>query len=598
MRIVLPLAPAINQHFVWGETRMLDNLTLPEFDPATPIDEVINTLTGPQMPFATTTANILGEDQIVFANQPANLRDVFMMFLANADREYIVYEDVRLTFKETVEQATKLAQALVDDYGLKKGDRVALAMRNYPEWPVAYMAIVAAGGVAVLMNAWWQGEELAWALKDCGAKLAISDAERAARMLDTAEELDINIIVARDSFSPHPRLTDFMQVIDGKQPMVWPKVDIEPDDLAMMLYTSGSTGFPKGAPSTHRAVIGVLFTWIVVALSLKCLGRLNADPDFQPIMLVAVPLFHVTGLLPVMLVSAVIGRKIVIMHKWNIESAFQLIEREGVTSFTGVPSMSYEMASSALRSKYDLSSLVDIGGGGAARPAEHVKLIKEVYPHSNPGVGYGLTETNAMGALVSGEEYIEHPNSVGRPTPPLMQIKIIDSAGNEVPQGERGEICMKSSMNITHYWNNPAATDRAFINGWFRSGDVGYQDEDGYIYIVDRLKDIIIRGGENISSLEVEGILHAIDGVDDVMVFALPDPVLGELVGAVVVAQPRLTQEKIIEQASLHLAGFKLPAHMWLVSEALPLIASGKIDRKAIKTYYQDLWRSKTERNA
>lgn len=577
---------------------MLDNLKLPEIDPSTPIDEVIGILTGPDMPFATKTAKVQGVDQTVFAHQPANLRDVFMMFLAHADREFIVYEDVRLTFKQTVERATQLAQALVDDYGLQKGDRVALAMRNYPEWPVAYMAIAAAGGIAVLMNAWWQGEELAWALKDCGAKLAITDAERAARMLDTAEELDIKIIVARDSFSPHPRLSGFEQALEGKKPMVWPSVDIDSDDLAMMLYTSGSTGFPKGAPSTHRAVISVLFTWIVVALSLKSLGRLNADPDFQPVMLVAVPLFHVTGLLPVMLVSAVVGRKIIIMHKWNVESAFQLIEKEGVTTFTGVPSMSYEMATSSLRTKYDLSTLVDIGGGGAARPPEHVKLIKEVYPHSNPGLGYGLTETNAMGALVSGDEYLAHPNSVGRQTPPLMQIKIIDPAGNEVPQGERGEVCMKSVMNITHYWNNPAATERAFVDGWFRSGDVGYKDADGYIYIVDRLKDIIIRGGENISSLEVEAVLHGIDGVDDVMVFALPDPVLGELVGAVVVAEPGLTQEKIIEQASLHLAGFKLPGHMWLVSEPLPLIASGKIDRKAIKTYYQDLWRSKTERNA
>lgn len=578
---------------------MFDSLELPQVDPKTPVDQVIGMLTADGMPFATKTEEVKGVEHTVFAHQPATLKDVFMLFLAHADKEYMVYQGERLTFAQTLAKASQLSQALVDDFGVKKGDRVALAMRNYPEWPIAFMAIAASGGVAVLMNAWWKEEELSWALKNCEAKVAITDAPRAACMMPVADELDLKMIVARDQFEAHDRCTSVDDAIEGKQPMVWPTVEIDTDDFVMMLYTSGSTGFPKGAPSTHRAVISVLFNWVVIALSLKMLGRIPDDEDFQPVMLVAVPFFHVTGLLPVMTVSAVVGRKLVIMHKWDVEEACRLVETEGVTTFTGVPTMSYEMAQFAKGGKYDMSSLTDMGGGGAARPAEHVRLIKEVMPQANPGIGYGLTETNAMAALLNGDEYVDRPSSVGKPTPPLMQIKIVDSADNEVPQGERGEICMKSVMNITHYWNNPEATDRAFKDGWFHSGDVGYFDEEGYLFIVDRLKDIIIRGGENISSLEVEGILHGIDGIDDVMVFALPCKVLGEIVGAAVVrTDPSLTEEAILAETGKHLAKYKLPTKMWIVEEPLPLIASGKIDRKAIKTHYQEVYKSELERNA
>lgn len=577
---------------------MFDSLELPKVDPKTPIDQLIGMLTAPNMPFATKVENVQGQDLTVFANQPATLRDVFMLFLGHADKEYMVYQGERITFAETLAKASQLSQALVDDFGVKKGDRVALAMRNYPEWPIAYMAIVAAGGVAVLMNAWWKEEELSWALKNCGAKLAIADAPRAACILPCADELDINVIVARDAFDAHDRLTALDTAVADKKPMVWPTVDIDTDDHAMMLYTSGSTGFPKGAPSTHRAVISVLFNWVVIALCLKMMGRVPEDEDYQPIMLVAVPFFHVTGLLPVMLVSALVGRKLVIMHKWNADDACRLVEEEGVTTFTGVPTMSYEMAQIAKAGKYDMSTLLDMGGGGAARPADHVKLIKEVLPNSSPGIGYGLTETNAMAALLSGDEYLERPASVGKPTPPLMQIRIVDPAGNEVPQGERGEICMKSVMNVTHYWNNPEATERAFTDGWFHSGDVGYQDEEGYIFIVDRLKDIIIRGGENISSLEVEAVLHAVEGVEDVMVFALPCKTLGEIVGAVLVrSDVSLTVDAVLGEAGQYLAKFKMPTQVWVKDEPLPVIASGKIDRKVVKAHYQEVYQSELERN-
>ncbi len=578
---------------------MLDALELPEVDPATPIDTVMRGLCAPGMPFETVEQEIDGITHTVFKNQPPTMREVLMMLMAHDEKEYLVYGDTRLSFKETLARATKLSQALVDDLGVKKGDRVALAMRNYPEWPIAYMAIVGSGGIAVLMNAWWTEEEMTWAMNDCGAKIAVCDAVRASRLSAyISDNPDTQVLVARDEIEETANIRSMEPFLEGKTPFVWPSIPMEADDPCQMLYTSGSTGFPKGAYSSHRAVNAVLFNWIVVALSLKMLGRTNPDPDFQPVMLVAVPFFHVTGLMPVLMVSAIVGRKLVLMHKWDVEMAFQMIDTEGVTSFTGVPTMSYDMAASPLRKNYDLSTLVDIGGGGAARPPEHVKLIKEAFKDSSPGIGYGLTETGSLGALLSGEEYAERPNSVGKATPPMVSIKIAGADGSALKPHERGEICIKSVTNVVGYWNNEEATARAFKDGWMHTGDVGYVDDEGYVFIVDRMKDIIIRAGENISSLEVEGVLHAHEKVEDVMVFSLPCPHMGEIVGAAVVpGEAGLTTAEILNEAKLHLAAFKIPEKVWIREEAMPLIASGKIDRKAVKSHYQDMWQAEQEGN-
>ncbi len=568
-----------------------DQLDLPTVDPLTPFDEVVGMLTGEGMPFQTVEQEINGATHTVFAAQPPSLREAFMLSLGHADKEFLVYGDDRLTFQETISQASMFAQALVEDFGVEKGDRIALNMRNYPEWPIAYMGIVAAGAIAVVMNAWWKEEEIEWGLNNSGAKIAVVDGERAKRFLALDSAADMQVIVARDAAPEAANVTAMATTLEGKRPLVWPSVELGPEDPAMIMYTSGSSGFPKGALSTHRAVVSVLMSWVCIALSQKMLGRLPTDPDFQPVMLVAVPFFHITGLLPVLFVSATFGRKLVMMHKWDVDEAFRLIEKEGVTSFTGVPTMSYEMAASPNRKNYDLSSLMDIGGGGAARPPEHVKLIKEAFPQANPGIGYGLTETNSLAAVLSAEEYIERPSSTGKAAPPLIHVRITDPAtGKELPTGEAGEICIKSVTNIREYWGNPEATARAFKDGWFHSGDVGYLDDEGYIYIVDRLKDIIIRGGENISSLEVEGVLHAHDAVEDVMVFSLPCPRLGELVGSVVSVSADVNEEELKAEVAKHLAGFKVPEKIWVTKEPLPIIASGKIDRKGIKEHYRAQW--------
>ena len=571
---------------------MLDTLDLPQLPPHTPIDEAMRFIVDKVPMFATQQVTVNGVPFTGFAHQPNDVRALYPMIAAHGDLPFLVYGDTRLSFAETIDRASRLAQALADDFGVGHGDRVAVAMRNYPEWVIAYLAVMAAGGVAVLMNAWWQPEELDWALKDCGARLAIADGERAARMRDSIAPLGLTVIVARDALPDGDAFHALDDAIAGKTGGAWPEVDLAPDDDAMMLYTSGSSGFPKGAVSTHRALVAALMTWIVVGLGFRVLGRVPDDPDMQPGLLMAIPFFHITGLIPVMMASAMGGRKLVLMHKWDVEDAFRMIEAEKLTAVTGVPTMTYELSASDLRHKYDTSSLTDMSAGGAARPAAHVQQMMDAFENISPGIGYGLTETTSLGAAHWGQSYVDRPDTVGRPMPPLMQMKIVDDDGNELPRGEPGEVLAKCITNMRGYWNNDQATADAFTpDGYLRTGDVGFFDADGYLHISDRKKDIVIRGGENISTLEVEGALHALDGVGDVMVFGISDERMGELLGAAVTRDSTgVSADDLRTRLKGHLADFKIPEHIWLVDAPLPRIASGKIDRRGIRDHYRGLY--------
>ncbi|WP_374763665.1 class I adenylate-forming enzyme family protein [Yunchengibacter salinarum] len=568
---------------------MLDQLDLPTVPPGTPLDSVMRALVDKVPLFATTTVRLDGVDYTAFANQPANLRDATALMLRQPERECLIYGEDRFTFQQTIDRAARLGRALVDDLGLEKGTPVGLVMRNYPEWLMAYLGIAGAGGIISAMNAWWGTEELEKAIRLSGCTILVVDADRAKRLAPLQDKLDLKLIVARDAVPDGVTAHRFADLIADKAPMRWPDVDIAPDDDAMMLFTSGSTGTPKAAVSTHRAVVSVLMNWVVMALGLLTVAGAKPDPDDQPVALVAVPFFHVTGLLPVALVSMVLGRKMICMHKWDAGEALRLIEREGVTSFTGVPTMSYELATHPDLNSYDTSTLSQIGGGGAARPKDHVPVIEQAFANAFPGIGYGLTETTALGAILFGDEYVKRPGSTGKPTFPLVEARIVGPDGRDVPTGERGEVWIKSVANMRGYWRDPDATAAAVTDGWFHTGDVGVLDAEGYLYIVDRMKDIIIRGGENIASLEVEAVLHAVPGVADVMVFGLPDARLGERVGAVVVSDdPALTPQAILDEAGRHLAPFKLPETIWIQREPLPLIASGKLDRKGIRAHFQE----------
>jgi acyl-CoA synthetase (AMP-forming)/AMP-acid ligase II len=372
-----------------------------------------------------------------------------------------------------------------------------------------------------------------------------------------------------------------------------PQVDVAPDDHATIMYTSGSTGHPKGALSSHRGILSALYSWMLLGLAVKSMAagdRRPSEEQYPPAGLLTIPLFHCTGSHSAFMLSVVIGRKLVIMHKWDPQEALRLIEQERITWFNGVPTMSAELRAAAETTERDISSLSEIMAGGAARPPDQVGKLKGTFKTSSTGIGYGLTETNALGAVNSGAVYEANPGSTGRVVPAVTEFRIIGEDGRVLPTGERGEVCIKSPANVLGYWNQPEATAEAFVDGWFHTGDVGYLDEDGFLYIVDRIKEIIIRGGENISCLEVEAAIYTHPAVHEAAVFGLPDERLGESVGAAVVLREdsELTTEELLDYLAQHLAAFKIPAHVWFRAEQLPRIASGKIFKRQLKAHYSE----------
>jgi acyl-CoA synthetase (AMP-forming)/AMP-acid ligase II len=470
---------------------------------------------------------------------------------------------------------------------LRKGDRVAIAMRNAPEWCISFMAITAAGAVAVPMNSWWQGEELVYGLQDSGASLVILDGTRYARMSTWLGESKLPVIGVDTGGAPLPASVDRLDHLLTITAPGFPKIRIDAEDLAMILYTSGSTGTPKGVFSTQRNVLSTLATWLVAGIAVATAeGTIGNEAENQPAALLAIPLFHVTGLNSLFLLSLAIGRKVVMMRKWDVDRALEMIQTEKITYFNGVPTMSMELMNHPRLSDFDVSSLVEISSGGAARPKDQVATLIERFPGAMPSVGYGLTETNAVGCISGMEDYADRPGAVGRPTPPLVELRIFDDQGKEVVQGENGEICIKSPAIAGGYWNCPEETAATFDGGWVHTGDVGYQDEEGFLYIVDRLKDIIIRGGENISCLEVEAALYTHPEILEAAVFSVPDERLGEIVGAAVMTRPdaSVDVEQIRAFLNDRLAAFKLPEHVLIQAGPLPRIAAGKIAKKQLRS--------------
>lgn len=549
--------------------------------------------------FAVTTKEIRGATLKVFENTPQSLREYFEQARDHGDADFLVYEDERYSFADTLQRAATLAHTVTNDYGIKKGDRVAIAMRNYPEWIFSFIALTSMGIVTVPMNGWWTTEELDYGLEDCGARLIIADRERVERIQPLVDGLDLKIITVRCGGSDDPRIKRYEDLVEatGDKPM--PGADVLPEDDATILYTSGSTGFPKGAVSTHRGAISALYSWFLMGTStaMVALGdiedpsALEGLPQYQPSTLMTIPLFHVTACHSIFMMSILSARKIVLMYKWDAEAALPLIEKERITGFSGVPTMSWELLQSPNVDKYDLSSLQDLSAGGAFRPPEHVKALKEKFPTKNPSAGYGLTETNALGCASGGENYILKPSSTGRPIAPVLELRLVDENDKEVPTGERGEILLKGPMNVRGYWNKPEATAEAFSkDGWFRTGDIAIQDEDGFIFIVDRAKDIVIRGGENISCLEVEAAIAEHHDVLEVAVFGVPDERLGEDVAAAITPKEgtSLTPDEIRKFLEDHLSKFKIPGHIFMRSEKLPRIASGKVNKPEIRKLSKD----------
>jgi long-chain acyl-CoA synthetase len=519
----------------------------------------------------------------IVANFPGTVPGLLAAFCqVNAEHEAVVAGDERLRFPEVAAWSGRLAKALVAR-GISKGDRVGLAMRNCPAWIIAYFAILQAGGVATLLNGWWEQHELDYAIGLTEPVLIICDSARGKRI--AACEASVTAVVLPVDRPLEEALAPLLDV-KGADAAELPEVS--PQDDATILFTSGSTGDSKGAVSTHLAVTTAAYTYanaLVVLLGL--LTDDNRPPAGKPRVLLAVPLFHVTGEVPVMLTSVVVGRCMVMMAKWDSTDALRLIEKERITYFVGVPTMSLEIMTDPRRDEFDTSSMTDIAAGGAPRPISHVERLQKAFPFAQPGLGYGLTETNAVGAQNMWSNYADKPASTGRPHAPFVEIAILGDGDRHLAAGEVGEIAIRSAANIRGYWKAPEATEALFTaDDYVRTGDIGYLDEDNYLFIVDRKKDIIIRGGENIASAEVEAACYACPDVTEASVFGAPDERLGEVPVAVIYSESGVSEEDLRSFLDGKIAKYKVPERFIFANEPLPRLGTGKIDRRGLKDKY------------
>ena len=555
-------------------------------------EEVIAQLVASGSPYELETLSVHGNPLRVFKNAPQNLRVVWESAAQRGDATYFIYDDQKLSYGEADRQIRSLA-AWLHAQGVRKGDRVAVGMRNYPEFAMAFWAIQSIGAVMVSLNAWWIGEELKYALSDSGATAVIVDGERQQR-LDPAmrDELGINVVVVTRG-EVEPGVTQWADATSDENAQV-PKVDIHPDDDATILYTSGTTGFPKGAAGSHRNYITNIWNNLFsVATATVMAGGDVPLPDAprpSATALSTFPFFHIAGLCG-MISNTNGGTTIVSQYKWDAADALRLVEKYKINSFGGVPTVVRSFLEHPERDSYDLSSLVSIGQGGAPVAPDTIARIEGDFAGKvSPGNGYGLTETTAGVIGNSGANYFAKKDSVGLPVIGT-EVRIIDEDGREVPQGTIGEVCIYGPNNVRGYWNKPAETAKAFVNGWFHSGDAGYIDEDGFVYVVDRIKDMVLRGGENVYCVEVETALFEHDAVRDCAVIGLPHPKLGEEVAAVLVAADgfdHASTDDVVSYLSSRLAAFKVPSKIFWHPEELPRNATGKVLKKDLREAYAD----------
>ena len=543
-------------------------------------DQVIAKLTSPGMDYEIIDGKVLGRPCRMFKNAPLTLRELFET--SRSEATFLVYGSDRYSFNETADISAQLGNCLLARYGVSKGDRIAISMRNYPEWVFAFNAITSIGCVAVAMNSLWQSEEMAFALNDSGSRLLIADDERIDRFFEIRSKTNVDVVGVR-ALSGSAREIESLESLLEEQANVLPDIAIDPDDMATILYTSGSTGHPKGVVSCHRNILNALFSWELDAQINSELGYTDqALSSYQPAMLLGVPLFHASGSHAVMLASYRSQRKLVSMRKWDVEEAASLIEREQISAFLGPAAMTGDLERYARSSKFDLGTMIAVGGGGSPRAPEQVKRIKDSFSAALPSTGWGMTETNAIGSGIAGRDYLAHPGSSGRVSA-VLDLRIVDPDGVVQDRNEIGELEVSGVSVIKGYWNRPEQNAQTFNDGWLKTGDVAYIDDEGYLFIVDRIKDLVIRGGENIGCAEVEAALLSCPGVKEASVYALPDERLGEIVGATLTIIQPFSEVELRNFLENNLAKFKIPELMILSDKSLPRIASGKIDKRRIR---------------
>jgi long-chain acyl-CoA synthetase len=570
-------------------------------DPAKPwpvlsVAEAHALLTAPGSVYEIEEREIGGIRMKMWKNAPPTLRDLFGAARLHGNKTFLVLEDERVTYEGFARAALALAEALMEA-GVAKGDRVALLMRNLPEWPAAFFGAALVGAVIVPLNAWWTAPELEYGLKDCGAKVLIADAERLERLAAHLERCPTlsRIFVARTPDAPSQPLTRTLDSVIGT-PSSWgalpdrpyPPVPLDPEDSATIFYTSGTTGNPKGALGSHRNLLYSLgAAGIMMARSYLRRGEPVPEPDPnapQPAVLLAVPFFHVTGCQATMIPALAGGGKIVLIRKWDVETAMQLIERERVTGAGGVPTIAWQLIEHPARERYDLSSLTAVTYGGAPSAPELVRKIREVFPTAQAGSGWGMTETSSTVTGHFAEDYEARPESCG-PASPVFELKIADAEGKSLPPGAIGELWVRGPGVVKGYWNKPEATAATFVDGWVRTGDIAKLDGEGFCFIVDRAKDMLIRGGENIYCVEVENALYAHSDVMDAALVGIPHRTLGEEPAAVVALRPggSVTEAELRAFVATRIAAFKVPVRILFWPDTLPRNANGKILKTQLK---------------
>jgi long-chain acyl-CoA synthetase len=552
------------------------------------IAEVTRELTAPGSPLELETVVIRAVPTLTWKRLPQTVPQVLQHCASFAERDYVVYEGERLTYGQAFERIRALGSYLQDVCGVAKGDRVALAMRNYPEWIIGFWATLSIGAISVPLNAWWKSQELSYGLRDSGSRVLLCDAERAFLLENELAGSAIeHALVARSGEPARAPFRSFeaaVQSYAGRVPLT-AAVAIDPEDDATIFYTSGTTGQPKGALGTHRNLCANIgSTMFARARAMGRGTRSSLPPEVQAAGLLSVPLFHVTGCHSALVAGSFNGNKLVMIHKWNPEQALELIEREKLTQFGGVPSMVWQVIESPDFKRRDTSSIAAVSYGGAPAASELVKRIKEAFPKSTASNGYGLTETSALAISNVGFDYERKPDSVGVPVA-ANEVKVVAADGGELPAGGVGELYIKGPNVVKGYWGKPEATAQAFTDGWLHTGDIARIDEEGFVFILDRAKDMLIRGGENVYCVEVEDALYAHPAVMDAAVIGVPHRVLGEEVGAIVQVAPgaQLTDDELRAFAAQRLAKFKVPTHIEIRTEPLPRNANGKILKRDLK---------------
>ena len=555
----------------------------------TELQEVWQELTTQGAPFHVEEIEVRGSPMRVYSAAPPSLRELWLASTVHASNDYLVYNEERWTYEQAHRDVASIANWLRNQ-GINPGDRVAISMRNYPEWLLAYWACVSTGVAAVGLNAWWIDDELEYGLKDSAPKVLICDQERLDRFDNIKNNFTDMVIVGVRISNSREYVIPFADLIATGGAL--PEVTIDPDADACIFYTSGTTGKPKGAQLTHRGcvhnVMNLGFWGTAMSLATARVNKVappNPDDAPLPSALVTTPLFHVTANNCLAQGTTMAGGKLVHMYRWNAGEALKIIEREKITNLTGVPVMARELISHPDFDKYDTSSLTSVGGGGAQLQPDLVVKIDSIVKTARPGTGYGMTETCGIITAIGGDFFIDKPDSAG-PAMPTFEAKTVDPEGNDLPQGEAGELWVRGAPVIKGYLNQEEATAESITDGWLHTGDVARIDEHGFIYIVDRLKDMVLRGGENIFCSEIEVVIFEMDQVAECAVFAVPDDRLGEEVGVAIFRKTdsNLAADDVRSYCTTAMAKHKIPRYIWILDEPLQKNANGKFMKKEMQT--------------